>query len=147
VKGNWAPPMSYAANLGRDISRMLRELGAADVQFAFDRARLQGEIDTARLLHSMGAHLVRGSVMGPCETHNSQGLVFLLELGAELCDDQGDRLAPAAMLLEGYGRNKSGKHECLELLARHGVELPDTPLMAVHRGRIELLEHQLQKDP
>lgn len=148
VKGNWGPPMSYAANLGRDrIIRMLRELGAADVQFAFDRACLQGELDTARLLHGMGAQPVRGSVMGPCETQNPRGLAFLLELGAELCDEQGDRLAPAGMLLEGYGRNPPGKHECLELLARLGVALPDTPPMAVHRGRIDLLERHLQTDP
>jgi Ankyrin repeat len=148
VKGNWGPPMSYAANLGRDrIIRMLRELGAADVQFAFERACLQGELDTARLLHGMGAQPVRGSVMGPCETQNPYGLAFLLELGAELCDAHGDRLAPAAMLLEGYGRNPPGKHACLELLTRHGIELPDTPAMAVHRGRIDLLERHLQRDP
>jgi hypothetical protein len=56
VKGNWGPPMSYAANLGRNrIIRMLRGLGAEDVQYAFDRACLQGEIDTARLLLDHGA--------------------------------------------------------------------------------------------
>lgn len=148
VRGNWGPPMSYAANLGRDrIIRMLRELGAADLQFAFDRACLQGELGTARLLHRMGARPVRGSVMGPCETQNPQGLAFLLELGAELCDERGDRLAPAAMLLQGYARNRAGTYECFDLLARHGIELPDTPPMAVHRGRIDLLENHLQKDP
>lgn len=148
VKGNWGPPMSYAANLGRNrIIRMLRELGAEDVQFAFDRACLQGELETARLLHEMGAQPVRGIVMGPCETQNPQGLAFLLELGAELCDEREDRLAPAAMLLEGYGRNAAGKHACLEILAHHGYELPDTPAMAIHRGRIDLLERHLQRDP
>ncbi len=46
--------MSYAANLGRDrIIEMLRDLGAEDAQFAFDRACLQGRLDTARLLYSM----------------------------------------------------------------------------------------------
>jgi hypothetical protein len=56
VKGNWGPPMSYAANLGRDrIIAMLRDLGADDIQFAFDRACLQGKLDTARLLYGMGA--------------------------------------------------------------------------------------------
>ena len=148
VRGNWGPPMSYAANLGRDrIIRMLRELGAADVQFAFDRACLQGELDTARLLHGMGAQPIRGSVMGPCETLSVEGLAFLIELGAELCDEHGDRLAPAAMLLEGYARNPPGKHACLDLLARHGYELPDTPPMAVHRGRIDLLARHLDADP
>ncbi|MEQ9569479.1 MAG: hypothetical protein RLN75_04760, partial [Longimicrobiales bacterium] len=40
-----------------------------------------------------------------------------------------------------------GKHRCLELFAGHGVELPDTPPMAVHRGRIDLLERHLREDP
>ncbi|MGD0569336.1 MAG: hypothetical protein ABSA78_13115 [Candidatus Sulfotelmatobacter sp.] len=36
---NWGPPMSYAANVGQDaIIQMLRDLGAADLQHAFDRA-------------------------------------------------------------------------------------------------------------
>ena len=85
VKGNWGPPMSYAANLGRDrIIAMLHEQGAVDVQFAFDRACLQGEIETARRLCALGARPVAGSVMGPCETLNAAGLSLLLELGAEI---------------------------------------------------------------
>lgn len=148
VKGNWGPPMSYAANLGRSrIIEMLRDLGAADVQFAFDRACLQGQIATARLLHGMGGRPVKGSVMGPCETLNAEGLAFLLEMGAELCDESGDRLAPAALILETYGRNPSGKHTCLELVARRGVVLPDTAPMAVHRGRADLLDRLIERDP
>ena len=148
VKGNWGPPMSYAANLGRTrIIRMLHELGAADVQFAFDRACLQGELETARLLHGFGARPVRGSVMGPCETQNAAGLAFLQALGAELVDEHGDRLAPVALLLQTYCRDAEGKHACLELVARHGIDLPDTPSMAVHRGRLDLLERHLARDP
>jgi len=136
VKGNWGPPMSYAANLGRDrIIAMLRGLGATDLQHAFDRACLQGRIDTARQLYAMGARLEPGLVMGPTETLNSQGLAFLLELGAEIRDEQGDRLAPVAQVLQTYSRNPQGKHQCLELFAGHGIDLPDTPTMAVHRGR------------
>lgn len=148
VKGNWGPPMSYAANLGRDrIIQMLLELGADDVQFAFERACLQGKTATARLLYRKGARPVDGSVMGPCETQNASGLALLLELGARLCDEHGDPLAPVAMILETYGRNPEGKHECLNLLARHGIELPDTAPMAVHRGRIDLLERLLERNP
>lgn len=148
VKGNWGPPMSYAANLGRKrIIELLRGLGAEDVQFAFERACLQGQIDTAMLLHAMGARPMRGSVMGPCETQNAEGLAFLLAHGAELSDEHGDRLAPAALVLETYGRNPEGKHRCLELLAEQGIELPDTPTVALHRGRIDLLEAHLQRDP
>lgn len=148
VKGNWGPPMSYAANLGRDaIIRMLRELGADDLQFAFDRACLQGQLGTARLLFDMGARPVPGSVMGPCETQSGAGLAFLLERGAELADEHGDRLAPVALILQTYCRNPAGKHRCLQLVAEHGVALPDTAPMAVHRGRIDLLERLIVRDP
>ena len=147
VHGNWGPPMSYAANLGRvRIIEMLRGLGADDVQFAFDRACLQGQIDTAKLLRSMGARPQPDSVMGACETQNADGLAFLLEGGAALSDADGNTLAPLAMLLETYCRDPAGKHRCLELLVEHGVALPDTPTMAVHRGRIDLLQPHLDQD-
>ena len=148
VNGNWGPPMSYAANLGRDrIVSMLRDLGATDVQFAFDRACLQGKLETARRLYAMGARPVLDSVMGPAETQSGLGLAFLLELGAEISDEHGDRLAPVAMVLETYCRNREGKHRCLELFAERGIDLPDTPPIAVHRGRIDLLEKHLRRDP
>jgi hypothetical protein len=147
VKGNWGPPMSYAANLGRDrIIEMLRAEGAADLDYAFDRACLQGQIATARRLHAMGARPARGSVMGPCETLNAAGLTFLLELGAELCDERGDRLAPLGMVLETYARIPAGKRACLEILGEH-VELPDTAPMAIHRGRLDLLEAVAAREP
>jgi ankyrin repeat protein len=145
---NWGPPMSYAANVGQDaIIQMLREMGANDLQHAFDRACLQGKRETARKLYGMGARPTPGCVMGPCETLSDSGLEFLLELGAELADEHGDRLAPVALLLQTYCRYPEGKHRCLELVAARGVVLPDTPPMAMHRGRIDLLEAQLRRDP
>ncbi|HSY93299.1 MAG TPA: hypothetical protein VK812_18195 [Candidatus Binatus sp.] len=145
---NWGPPMSYAANVGQDgIIAMLRELGAEDLQHAFDRACLQGQIKTARRLHAMGARPTPGCVMGPCETLNPEGLAFLLELGAELADQHGDRLAPVALLLQTYCRGPESKHRCLDLVAERGIHLPDTPVMALHRGRIDLLERHLERDP
>lgn len=148
VDGNWGPPMSYAANLGRErIVAMLADLGAADLQHAFDRACLQGKIETARRLYAMGARPAPGSVMGPAETQSGPGMELLLELGAEIGDERGDRLAPVALLLETYCRDPEGKHRCLELFADRGIELPDTPPMALHRGRIDLLEQHLRRDP
>jgi hypothetical protein len=135
---NWGPPMSYAANVGQDaIITMLREMGAEDFQHAFDRA----------CLHAMGARPTPGCVMGPCETLNPEGLTFLLELGAALADKNGDRFAPAALLLQTYCRGPESKHRCLELVAERGIVLPDTPVMALHRGRIDLLETHLRRDP
>ena len=148
VKGNWGPPMSYAANLGRNrIVALLRGLGATDIHFAFNRACLQGQIDTARQLHALGARPEPGAVMGPCETQNGPGLALLLELGATFADADGDRRAPVALILETYCRNPDGKHACLQIAAAQGIELPDTPVMAVHRGRLDLLEAHLRRDP
>jgi len=145
---NWGPPMSYAANIGQDsIIEMLREMGATDLQHAFDRACLQGQLETARRLVKMGAQVTPGCVMGPCETINDSGLALLLVLGAELADEHGDRLAPVALLLETYCRGPEGKHGCLELVAQRGISLPETPVMALHRGRIDLLEEHLRRDP
>jgi hypothetical protein len=84
--------------------------------------------------------------MGPCETQNAAGLLYVLDLGAELTDEHGDSLAPVGMVLETYARNPSGKHACLEVFAARGVELPDTPPMAIHRGRCDLLERHLARD-
>jgi hypothetical protein len=146
---NWGPPMSYAANVGQNaMIQMLREMGATDVQHAFDPACLQGKVETARQLHAMGARSTSASVMGCCETLNDDGLSLLLDLGAELADEQGSHLKPAAAtLLQTYSRYPDGKHRCLELLATHGVQLPDTPVFALHCGRIDLLERHLQRNP
>ena len=53
---NWGPPLTYAANLGRDeIIRMLYKLGAGDLESAIGRALLQGKIVTARMMATRGA--------------------------------------------------------------------------------------------
>ena len=146
--GNWGPPMSHAANLGRlEIVRACAELGARDYQHAFDRAVLQGKLECARWLHEQSAKVVPGIIMGPCETLNAAGLRFLAELNAPFTDADGDRLAPLALVLETYSRNPAGKHEILDLFARHGYELPDTPIMALHRGDISQLETHLRRAP
>lgn len=150
VKGNWGPPLSYAANLGHDaIIEMLRGLGASDLQQAFGRACLQGQIETARRLHAMMGSLrpADDELSGPAYTLNVPGTELLLELGARLYDDQGQRLAPVEVVLETDSRTPSAKHRILELYVEHGFVLPDTPTMALHRGRIDLLEDHLRRDP
>ncbi len=148
VKGNWGPPLSYAANVGRDrIVRALLQQGAKDIQYAFNRACLQGKLSTAAILRDAGAQPERGIVMGPCETLNADGLEYLLSNGAEFVDSDGDQLAPLGLLLQTYCRFPSGKHRCLRLVTAAGITLPDTPVMALHAGRIDLLEIHLQNDP
>ena len=145
TNSNWGPPMSYAANLGRNrIIRFLHERGARDIDSAMDRAVLQGQLDTARMLYQMGATPPdRRSLDGPAETLNAEGMALLVELGVELSADT----APVEMVLGTYSRNPLGKHHILEMFVRHGVPLPDTPPMAIHRGRLDLLEKHWRRDP
>ncbi len=116
--------MAHVANFGRDaIIEFLASVGATDIQRAFDRACLQGQLETARLLHSMGAELDRGIVMRACETLSDEGLGFLLGLGAELTNEKANCLAPIAMVPETYSRNPTGKHKCLALMEKHGIDI------------------------
>jgi hypothetical protein len=146
---NWGPPMSYAANLGRDqVIKMLHELGATDLKSAIDRAVLQSKIGTARMLHEwLGSpRPPEGALGGPAYTLSVPGTALMLELGARVCDENARRLAPVDVVLETDSRNPSAKHQILELYAQHGLELPDTPTMALHRGRLDLLEEHLRRD-
>jgi hypothetical protein len=145
--GNWGPPMTFAANLGRlDIIQSIAGLGAQDFQTALERAVLQGKIECARWLLDRGARLTPGMIMGPCETLNPDGVRFLSDAGAPFTDEKGDQLAPLALVLETYGRYPGGKHEILRLFAERGYALPDTPIMAFHRGDVERLEKFLSED-
>ena len=150
VEGNWGPPLSYAANVGQDaIIEMLRGLGADDLEYAFGRACLQGHIGTARKLHAMmgrprpADHFLSWSAY----TLNVEGTALLLELGARVYDDDGERLAPVDVVLETDSRKPEAKQRILALYAEHGFAYPDTPMMALHRGRIDLLEEHLRRDP
>lgn len=147
---NWGPPLSFAANLGRDnIIKMLYDLGARDLEHAIDRAALQSKIGTARMLYDLmdSPKLPEDSLGGPAYTLSASGTTLLLELGAKVVDEKGNRLAPVDVVLESDSRKPGEKHEILELYVKHGVELPDTPVMALHRGRIDLLEEHLRRDP
>lgn len=149
-ESNWGPPMSYAANLGRDrIIQMLRELGADDVMYAFNRAVLQSKVETARRLYEMAGRprLDDRALNDAAYTLSVPGTRLLFELGARVYGDDGRRLAPVDVALETDGRHPAAKHEILEMYVRHGFALPETPTMAVHRGRIDLLEEHLRRDP
>jgi hypothetical protein len=146
--GNWGPPMSHAANLGRlEIIKAIAALGARDFQHAFDRALLQGQLACARWLHEHGGKLTPGIVMGSCETLKPSGLRFLCDLNAPFTDAHGNRLAPLALALETYCRNPAGKHEVLKIFVERGYELPDTPMMAFHCGNAARLKDYIQRDP
>ena len=147
---NWGPPLSYAANLGRDrIITLLHELGATDLEHALGRAALQSQIGTARMLHGMlGAPRPPADALGgPAYTLSASGTALMLELGAPVRDASGNRLAPVDVVLESDSRKPAEKHQILDLYVQHGLMLPDTPVMALHRGRLDLLEAHLRRDP
>jgi hypothetical protein len=147
---NWGEPMSYAANIGRDrLVKLFHALGAVDLKHALDRATLQSRIETARLIHSlMGAPRLANDVLGgPAYTLSVPGTALLFELGARVYDETGKSIAPVGVVLETDSRNPEAKHRILEMYVEHGLVLPDTPMMALHRGRTDLLERHLDSDP
>src|SRR5207247_8612177 len=84
---NWGPPMSYAANLGRnEIIKLLPDLGAKDHLSAAGRAVLQSKIDTARMIHEMmgSPPVPEDALGGPAYTLSVSGTAFLFEFGARV---------------------------------------------------------------
>ena len=147
---NWGPPMTYAANLGRDrIIRMLHALGARDTEWALGRAVLHGKIATARMLHEMlgSPEPPTGALTGAAYTLNVSGTAFAFEIGARIVGPEGVDRNTMEHLLGTDSRNPPAKHRILEMYVEHGFEPPDTPPMALHRGRIDLLEAHLARDP
>lgn len=147
---NWGPPLTYAANLGRDdIIRMLHQRGARDLGTALDRAALQGQVETARMLYRLAGEppIPADALGGPAYTLSFAGTALVLALGGRVVGDQGERVAPVDVVLQTDSRKPAEKHAILEAYAAHGLVLPDTPVMALHRGRIDLLEEHLARDP
>ena len=147
---NWGPPMTYAANLGRDgIIRLLHGLGARDLESAAGRAALQSKPDTVRMIYELAGRpsLDRWTFAGPAYTLSVEGTAVLFALGARLLGPDGVDTNTMEHLLGTDSRNPSAKHRILEMYVEHGFEPPDTPVMALHRGRIDLLEAHLARDP
>ena len=147
---NWGPPMTYAANLGRDrIIRLLHSHGARDLEPAAGRAALQGRADTVRMIYDLMGRpsLERWTLAGPAYTLSVEGTAVLLALGARIVGPNGVDHNTMEHLLGTDSRNPPAKHRILEMWVEHGFEPPDTPVMALHRGRLDLLEAHLARDP
>jgi hypothetical protein len=147
---HWGPPMTYAANLGRDrIVRLLHSHGASDLESAAGRAALQGKGDTVRLIYELAGRpsLEKLSLAGPAYTLSVEGTAVLLTLGARVVGPEGVDRNTMEHLLGTDSRNPPAKHRILEMYVEHGFEPPDTPVMALHRGRVDLLEAHLARDP
>lgn len=149
---HWGPPMTYAANLGRDrIIRVLYEHGAKDLEPAAGRAALQGKAETVRLIWDLSGRPAPASIgwglAGPAYTLSVEGTAVLFALGARVDGPHGVDTNAIEHLLGTDSRNPPAKHRILEMWIEQGFEAPDTPVMALHRGRIDLLEAHLARDP
>jgi hypothetical protein len=147
---NWGPPMTYAANLGRNaIVRLLHERGARDLETAAGRAALQGKVDTLHMIYDLLGRppLNKLTLAGPAYTLSVEGTAALLALGARVAGPNGVDSNTMEHLLGTDSRNPSKKHRILEMYVEHGFEPPDTPVMALHRGRVDLLAAHLARDP
>ena len=147
---NWGPPMTFAANLGRDrIIRLLHSHGARDFESAAGRAALQGKIETVHLVYDLAGRpsLDKLSLAGPAYTLSVEGTAALFALGVRLMGPSGPDTNTMEHLLGTDSRKPAAKHRILEMYVEHGFEPPDTPAMALHRGRIDLLEAHLARDP
>jgi hypothetical protein len=141
--------MTYAANLGRDdIIRLLHSHGATDLETAAGRAALQGKVDTARMIVDLaGRPFEKLSLAGPAYTLSVEGTALMLTLGARVVGPEGVDHNTMEHLLGTDSRNTAAKHRILEMYIEHGFEPPDTPVMALHRGRLDLLQAHLARDP
>ncbi|HEY1308572.1 MAG TPA: ankyrin repeat domain-containing protein [Vicinamibacterales bacterium] len=146
---DWGPPMTYAANLGRDaIIRLLHGHGARDLESAAGRAALQGKTETVHMIYELaGRPFHELSLAGPAYTLSVEGTAVLFTLGAGIIGPEGVDRNTMEHLLGTDSRHPSAKHRILEMYVEHGLEPPDTPVMALHRGRIDLLDDHLARDP
>jgi hypothetical protein len=147
---NWGPPLTYAANLGRDrLIRFLHNQGATDLKSAAGRAVLQGQAETFRMILELAGRppVDKSSLAGPAYTLSVEGTAVIFMLGARVDGPLGVDQNTMEHLLGTDSRNPPAKHRILEMYVDHGFEPPDTPVMALHRGRIDLLEAHLGRDP
>jgi ankyrin repeat protein len=86
-------------------------------------------------------------ICAPCEALAPRTLRWLLDHGADPQVASPEYGSPLSMLICTYARNAKGKNACLEAFAEAGFNLPDTPAMAFHRGRMDLLDAHLNRDP
>jgi len=155
-RSGWGPIMSNTANAGiRRVIETLQAEGVRSVSAAMSRPALHKWLDTLRVLAQMGGRPPHGVVGGSVELLQGDDFAFMAGIGIEIGapgepapPDGGIDWRPlCALALETYTRDAAGKHRILEVMAAKGVPLPDTPAMAVHRGRLDLLQAHLRRDP
>jgi ankyrin repeat protein len=138
------------------MARWMIENGS-DVHQGGDGPLMRAALDDSRIpmmellvAHGADVNAVWGGhypvVLGPCETFAPRALRWMIDHGADL-QAAARYSSPVGMIICIYSRNAEGKHACLEIIGEAGFALPDTPVMAVHRGRLDLLREHLDRDP
>jgi hypothetical protein len=84
---------------------------------------------------------------GAAYTLSVEGTAVLFALGTRVDGPHGVDTNAIEHLLGTDSRHPPAKHRILEMWIEHGFRPPDTPVMALHRGRIDLLEAHLERDP
>jgi hypothetical protein len=85
-------------------------------------------------------------IMFSLELFVPRTLQWLLDHGADL-HAAAKYCCPIEMLTCIYTRRPKDKAACLEIVGAAGFALPDTPVMALHRSRLDLLQKHLDRDP
>jgi ankyrin repeat protein len=85
-------------------------------------------------------------ILAPLEAFAPRSLQWLLDRGADL-HAAAKYCCPVGMLTGIYMRRPGDKAACLEIVGAAGFALPDTPMMALHRSRLDLLQEHLDRDP
>ncbi|MFD1675231.1 ankyrin repeat domain-containing protein [Alicyclobacillus fodiniaquatilis] len=144
-----------------EMVKFLAELGPRDLQQALSRAAMRAHREVSEYLIQKGAdpnglYSDTATHYGPvilaaCEAMNPDAIRLMIDLGADPTvkyrTNDGSIHSPLGFILSAYVRKPQQKHECLEVLFDAGIPCEDTPLMAFHRGRIDLLEKHWRKNP
>lgn len=146
---NWGPPLSHAANLGKlNIVAALLHRNPADVEHAFGRACLQGQLAVARYLLAQRPALGEGlesALFGPCEALKPAAIPLLIELGADpnAVWEHGGTVLDMAICSYMW----EGRPATIEALVQGGLDFEDGPEIDIHRGRADALAARLDADP
>jgi len=149
----WEPPSKTRL----EIARWMIEHGS-DVHQGGDGPLMRAALNDSRmammeLLVAHGANVnaqwsgYYPIICAACEALAPKSLRWLLDHGADPRIPSRKYGTPLAMLIGTYARDSSRKHACLEVMADWGLTILDTPVLAVHRGRLDLLEKHLSADP
>jgi ankyrin repeat protein len=116
------------------------------------RALTETTLPMAELLVAHGANVdarydgTYPIIMFSLELYDPPILRWMLDHGADL-HEAAKYCCPIEMLTCIYTRRPKDKSACLEMVEQAGFPLPDTPTMALHRSRLDLLQKHLDRDP